>query len=152
MELELAGQRYRSSKLNAIEQFNVVRRIAPVLSGLGESFDIIPTPNGQDEANPQQTEANVWSALAPVADALSNMPDDHVSYVLKLCLGKCQRLDEHTQTWARITTPSGEIIYQDIDVSVMMQLVVSIIQENLGSFFSAPLPQTSGEGLGSRLN
>jgi len=152
MELELAGQKYRTGKLNAFEQFNVVRRIAPVLSGLGESFAKIPRTDGQEEEATQENEANVWSALGPVADALSSMPDDHVSYVLKLCLAKCQRLDEHTQTWARVTTQNGDLLYQDIDVSVMMQLVFNIIQENLGGFFNAPLPLNSGEGLGSLLN
>ena len=99
-----------------------------------------------------EVEAGVWSALGPVADALSKMPDEHVNYVLKMCLGKCHRLDEHSQTWARVTTPNGDLLYQDIDVSIMMQLVFSIIQENLESFFNAPLPLNSAEGMGSRLN
>ena len=152
MELELAGIKYRTGRMNAFEQFNVVRRIAPVLSGLGESFAKIPNRNGQAEDETPEVEAGVWSALGPVADALSKMPDEHVNYVLKLCLGKCHRLDEHSQTWARVTTPNGDLLYQDIDVSIMMQLVFSIIQENLESFFNAPLPLNSGEGMGSRLN
>lgn len=151
MELEVAGQQYRTGRLTAFEQFNVVRRIAPVLSGLGESVAKVPQQQNGEERS-AEVEANVWQALGPVADALSNMPDDHVNYVLKLCLSKCHRLDEHSNTWARITTPGGDLTYQDIDVSVMMQLVFSIIQENLQTFFNAPLPLNSGEGLGSRLN
>jgi len=162
MEIEVAGHKYRTGKLNAFEQFNVVRRIAPLLSGLGESFAKIPRPtvvipNGHDTGEPveaepptQDQEANVWSALGPVAEALSNMPDDHVNYVLKLCISKCHRFDENAHSWARIATSAGDLTYADIDASIMMQIVFNTIQENLESFFSAPLLQTSGEDLGSR--
>lgn len=132
MELEINNVKYRTGKLTAMEQFHVMRRLAPLLSGLGESLAKLPVPNGNDTA-PEDSE--LWTAIGPVADVLAKMSDNDTEYVLKHCLAKVTRFNG--QGWGQIMA-GGNIMFEDeIDLSAMMQLTISTIQENLASFFPA---------------
>jgi hypothetical protein len=139
-DVEISGINFRIGKLNAFQQFHIVRRIAPLLSGLGETFARAPAPPAAEgeEAPPEADESNpeLWSALGPVADALAKMTDADTEYVLKLCLGVCQR-QQDGGLWSRVVGPSGQTMFDDIDLGVMMQLVFAVVQENLSGFFSA---------------
>jgi hypothetical protein len=136
-DVEIAGINFRIGKLSAFQQFHIVRRIAPLLSGLGETFARAPAPAAEGEAVPaEESNPELWSALGPVADALAKMTDADTEYVLKLCLGVCQR-QQDGGLWSRVVGPSGQTMFDDIDLGVMMQLVFAVVQENLSGFFSA---------------
>jgi hypothetical protein len=70
-----------------------------------------------------------------MSEILAKMPDDDVEYVLNTCLSVVYR-DEGTG-FQRIQVQAGVMMFSDIDLSVMIKLVISVIKENLGNFFSA---------------
>src|SRR6266566_5255373 len=61
-EIEINGKNYRVGRLNAIDQWHVFRKLAPVLSGLGQTFSSLPS-----------------------------LSDDDTEYVLRKCLAACTR-------------------------------------------------------------
>lgn len=119
MEFEISGQQYRSGKLNARQQFHVARRLAPVLGGLVDA---------------SSAGAESFSKfLQPIADAISGMSDADCDYVLDTCLAVVQR--QQGTAWSPVMASSKAIMFDDIDVGVMLQMAAKVIQENLGSFF-----------------
>jgi hypothetical protein len=120
MEFEINGQTYRSSKLNARQQFHVSRRLAPVLGGLATASGSA----AEDFAH----------FLQPIADAVAKMSDDDCDYILDTCLAVVQR--QQGTAWAQIFVAKN-IMFEDIDMAAMLQIAAKVIQENLGSFFHA---------------
>jgi hypothetical protein len=143
-EIEIGGVQYRTGVLNVFDQLNVVRRIAPLLSGLGQSLAQAPNRgngNGEDEEKDEEekreVEANFWASLKPIALALKEMSDEDTTYIVRMCLSKCRRLD--SGAWAMILASSGRDFMFPIDLAVAMQLTYETLSENLESFFQNPL-------------
>jgi hypothetical protein len=143
-ELELGTSRYRTGRLDAFKQFHLFRKLMPVFSGMGETFSDIGPTDGTNVA----MDANFWSALGPVATAVAEMSQQDSEFILKTCLHVVSRWNG--QAWVRITMPSGELMFEDIDMMEMLQLTFAVLQDNLSGFFSAPLPNTS-EGAGDQV-
>jgi hypothetical protein len=127
MQTSINDKNYRFNKLTPMQQFHVMRRLSPLIFALGESASdtLLTTLVGSD----------LLLALEPMSEILAKMPDDDVEYVLNTCLSVVYR-DEGTG-FQRIQVQAGVMMFSDIDLSVMIKLVISVIKENLGNFFSA---------------
>ena len=124
MDFEIAGQQYRSGKMDAFRQFHVSRRIAPVLSGLAAGAA------GLSGAEPDQEFA---AFLQPLVTGIASMSDADCDYVLHACLGVVKR--QQGNAWAPIFIAQGNsLMFDDIDLSVMLQIASRVIQDNLGNF------------------
>jgi hypothetical protein len=120
MEFEIAGNTYRAGKLDAFKQFHVSRRLAPVLGGLA-----MVAGGEQDRLS---------ALLQPITEAVARMSDTDCDYILQTCLGVVQR--QQGSTWAPVFAAGrGALMFEDIDLSAMMQIAVKVIQDNLGGFF-----------------
>lgn len=132
-ELDIEGKKYRTGKLDAFKQFHLVRKLLPLFSGLGESFANMPAVTEGDA---------FWKSLGPIAQAVSEMSTEDSEWILKTCLGAVTMFNGHNYT--PITTAQGQLMFDDMEMNVMLQLAFAVIQDNLGSFF--PAPQTNGLG------
>jgi hypothetical protein len=130
-EVELNGVKYRSGKLDAFKQFHLVRKLMPLFSGLGETF------SGMGD---QVAQGEFWHSLGPIAQAVADMSTEDSEWCLKTCLGAVTMFNG--RTWVPITTPQGQLMFDDMDMSTMIQLAFTVIQDNLGNFF--PVPQPNG--------
>lgn len=128
MELMLGANEYSISKLNAIQQFHVARKIAPMLWAMGK----------EALSGFQDSEIDGIAALKASADVLSQMSDQDSEYILKTCLTACRR--RSGAGWAKVQADNGQMMFDDIDLPVILQLAFNVIRENLGNFLSA-LPQ-----------
>jgi hypothetical protein len=144
-ELEVDGIKYRTGgKLSAFEQFHVFRKLTPVISGLIESFSTHKTarekagPNGEAEA----IDKEFWSAVGPVAKAISEMSKEDSEYVLQTCLKAVQRFAP-PNSWVNLTTPQGHMMFEDVDLGSMLQLTYAVLEDNLGNFFRSGLANSS---------
>lgn len=129
-ELELAGTWYRTGKLDAFKQFHLFRKLMPLFSGMGETA----ATNLAVAANGGDTSASRWSALGPIANAVADMSQQDSEFIIKTCLAVCQRKNPVGQ-WVRVTTQQGDLMFDDIDLQVMLQLSFAVIQDNLATFF-----------------
>ena len=130
-DFEVGNHRYKSSRMNAMTQFHVARRLSPVFASLGEAY----------KKNPN----DFTSALPALMGVVSGMPDADVDYIFKSCLRLCQRFQGDALPWANVTTPSGDLMFQDLGMTEMLQITYNVIADNFASFFSA-LPATSTGG------
>jgi hypothetical protein len=115
MSFTVNGHEYTSGKLNAKQQFHIVRRLAPVLSGL------VGIKDAED-------------AIGSITNAISSLSDTDADFVLFGLLSCVERQDA-SGGWAKIT--AGELLmYQDIDLMAMMQIAVESFKVNFGNFFN----------------
>lgn len=122
-EFTISGNTYKAGKLDAFKQFHVARRIAPVLSGLGVFIEV--------------AKVDPLAAVGPVAEAIGKMTDADSEYVIYTCLGVVQRKQPGVNLgWGPVTS-SGGMMYDDIDMAVMLQLVWHVLQVNLAGFLNA---------------
>lgn len=137
MEFEINGQKFRSAKLNAIEQFHVFRKLAPVLGAAGAMIGALK-PGGLG--------ATSIDTLMPLVHAIAELPEADCDAVLSKCLSVVQRGVETSAgtAWANIwSVEAKRMMSDDInDAVTMIQIAVHVIQDNIGNFSNA-LPSGS---------
>ena len=138
IEVELGGQRYRTGRLDAFKQFHLFRKLMPILSGLGE------TSAQQELLTAEASEASFWGSLGPVATSIAEMSQQDSEFILKTCLNVVQVWNG--QTWVRVTSSTGDLMFEDIGMMEMLRLSFEVIKDNLSGFFSGPRPNGSAAG------
>lgn len=125
MEFEVKGNTYQVSQLDAITQFHVVRRLAPVLGKMTSLFE--GEKAGQSE--------NSLGALEPLSLAISEMSDEDANYCIFTLLKRVKRKQAQGLGWAPVSSSSRQLMFEDIDMSTMLQIVAKAIQFNFMDFF-----------------
>lgn len=141
-ELNLTSGEYLVGKFpNAIVELHVARKLSPAFVKMGSLAEAVERlfPAGLEGA-PVQGNVDLKSLLsdvAPFAEALAAMPDEHVEYVVRACLRATQF--KTGGRWAPVIG-AGDVQMQPIPFTDTMQIVFEAIRENLGNFTTA-LPQ-----------
>lgn len=140
-EIELSGTQYSISRLTAKQQFHVSRRIAPIIPPLIPVFVKLSKTQGGAAGAMGALTSNLegfGEVLQPFADALAAMNDADADYVIDNCLTAVQRRQD--SGWARVVSPEQKtLMFQDMDMAVILPLVVQVIVANLGPFIQGLL-------------
>lgn len=126
-EFEVSGQTYRAGVISARDQFRIVKRLVPAVLGLMSVADFAKSLGG---------DGGVLDKMQPFARILSDMPDPDAELILDTCLAVIERKVEGDRGWTKIGS-SGGLMYQDINLAVMMRLAYEAGRENLEGFFAA---------------
>jgi hypothetical protein len=136
-ELTINGLDYKFDKIPALAQFHIVRRLAPII---GELLGAIDPKKFKEGSGLDQSE--MVKALVPITTALAKLTDEDANYIL-FGLLKAVTRKQAGGGWAKVVT--GEVLmFDDIDMKVMIQLAVKVFMVNLGGFINA-LPSVSKE-------
>lgn len=122
--IELNGQKYEIGRMPPLTQFHLSRRLAPIIASMGISIHTLQTAAKADITD-------FVPVLGPVTDMLAKMPDDEANYIIFTCLGVVRR--QQGEKFAPITTGTN-MMFEDIDMVMMIRLVVEVVKGNLGSF------------------
>ena len=133
IEFTIGDHGYRAEKLDAFQQWDVARRLLPVVGGAADLLVRVLKNGGKIES---VLSIDVAEAIEPLAKALAAMPDADNRFVLDVCLSKVMR--GQSGSWAPVKAPGGGLMFNDIDMPVMLQLVWRVVEHNLLSFSSAP--------------
>lgn len=140
------GIEYQFAKINAVEQFHVVRRLAPIIGDLLAALTSkIPAGQSMQSLKDSFTEADGAELMVPVANAIAKLSDEDANYVLFKLLQSIQR-KQQGGGWAHIKVSGKDILmFDDIDMPTMLKLAGLSLMENLGGFIAA-LPTGLKEG------
>jgi hypothetical protein len=152
--IKLDGVDYTIGTIDTITQFQVARRLGPVLAIFGESVRdgisrarSLLKPNSGEKLDDQMLNIE----LSPLAKALADMKDQDANYILGACLNVCHRKVE-PQGWAPVIVEGSgtdgskpRLMFPDIQLNTLMGLVVHTLQENLMGFFTT-VPPSSPDG------
>jgi hypothetical protein len=159
---EVNGVKYASTKLNAFQQFHVLRKLGPVIAKLGPSFLMAaPQVVTHADGSTTTTPTNIFddmTKMAPALEALSEMSESDCDFVLHRCLAVTKRFQEPNH-WVNIWHDQVKRLqFEDIDLATMMQITIHVLGESLAGFspgvgtsFGAPLSAASGPSNSSPL-
>ncbi len=135
MECTIKGVNYRANKLGVFEQLKVSRKLLPILAGLMADFSTIktmlPTTTTLDSGNMDKLEPVFNTLLPRIADELSKLTEDDTNAIIHPCLAMVVR--ENGKQWTPVFR-SGELMFDDIDLFSMLQLVARVVADSLGNF------------------
>lgn len=134
-EVTVQGKQYRVGKLNAFKQLAVVKRVLPLLGGF-LTPDVVKAAAAR-EAAPQDTAIGgdvFMQLLGPITQAFASIPDEDCQYIIKTCLSVVE-VKEGT-VWARMTSSAGELMFADLELSLLLSLCWEVLRDNLTGFFS----------------
>ncbi|UTV56427.1 phage tail assembly chaperone [Burkholderia arboris] len=160
-EIELSGKRYQIGRLNAMQQFHVSRRIAPIIpsmipvlmkfyaevertrnaaanAALGALAAGEDAPSSAEQRDVLGLVDTIAPVLQPFADALAGLKDEDAEYVFGTCLSVVER--QHQNGWAKVWSAAHKTsMFDDMDIGSMLPLVVRVVVENLGPFINGLL-------------
>ncbi|KAA6001397.1 phage tail assembly chaperone [Pantoea sp. M_5] len=129
MEFEIKGINYRASKLSVFDQLKVSRKLLPVLAGmLGDFQSIKSATQGGDVYKALET------ALPKIADSLAEMSEEDTNAIIFPCLSVVAR--QNGKVWAPVMS-QNELMFDDIDLMSMLQIVGRVVGDSLGNFLPA---------------
>lgn len=141
MDFEVAGRSYRSSKMDAISQLHVMRKLAPLFTAVGSLAsltEIVQSVKGGDGA----AAISPMAAVDGIAKALSGMSDTDFDAVMSRCLSVVS-VQVGSAGYAPVWSADAKrLMFADIDWIAVIQIVANVIKDNLGNFSSA-LPSGS---------
>lgn len=139
MEFSLKGNNYRLAKLSVFDQLKVTRKLLPVLAGLMADFGslkaLLPA-DGKIDGKKMDDLAPFFETVLPrIADALSSLSEADTNAIIHPCLAVVSR--QHMKGWTPVFG-SGELMFDDIDLMTMLQLVARVVADSLGNFLPEP--------------
>lgn len=138
-EFTVNGQSYRTAKIDAMRQFHLSRKIAPIIPALIPVFTKLSESKKEEAAKPLSNDiAGMAHLFEPFAEAIAEMSDEVAEYVMGTCLSVVQR--QQGTTWAPIWNERQKVcMFDDIDAGVMVQLAAYVVRESLGPFLAGLL-------------
>lgn len=133
-QVKIGEHDYRIGRLNPRKQLHLVRRLAPVIGGL------VKEARGKSAADLAKAEEGeiLLMMFGPIADALSQMKEADVDYVIDLCLDVVSR--KEGEQWQPVVNPTTRgMQYADIDMPELVQLCGQVVAANLGNFLPGQL-------------
>lgn len=145
--MEINGIDYSIGRLNAVDQFHVSRKIAPIVPKLmpiitevakGDLTKVLESINQDEDGNLSDLGdlQPLADALSPLMDAIAQMPEDDVNYIIYKCLSVAKR-------GSAAVCRNNTIMFDDIDMTQVLPLVIATIRINLGNFIQGLLTKAS---------
>ena len=135
MECTINGVNYRANKLGVFDQLKVSRKLLPILAGLMSDFSsikaLLPASAQLDSGSLDKLEPVFNTLLPRIADEVSKLSEEDTNAIIHPCLAVVVR--ENGKTWAPVFR-SGELMFDDIDLFSMLQLVARVVADSLGNF------------------
>lgn len=151
MSNEVKGTEYSFGKIDALSQFHIVRRAAPVVGELLtvlSSSDLLKGKKADEMKFEDIDFESVAKNIGPVMTALAKLPDEDVNYILFSLLKGVQR-KQVGGGFAHVIAPGSKdvLMFEDIklDLGLMLTLAGKSAAANLSGFINA-LPSGLKEG------
>lgn len=139
MELTVGKRTYVTGRLDAFKQLHVSRKLAPLVMALqGSLGGLKPEDFEIAKENDDAAVALFANSANPMVEAFSKMPNEDVDYIVGACLDVCQARDPTAGALSPVRV-AGKMMFDDVDMAVVMRLTFAVVKENLGDFFLNPL-------------
>ena len=133
IEFESSERKFRAKRLPPKKAWHCMRRIMPLLEGIKEilpALKAIPATASKEERL-----VAVLGGIGPITRAIAAIPDADSDFVFDTCMAVTQMQQAGT-VWAPLTTPSGVVAFDNLELNDMLVIVSKVLQESLRRFFS----------------
>jgi hypothetical protein len=135
---------YVIGALNCFEQFSVARRLAPMMATVFNTFSDIQPKLAVATDDDSKFSLIAEVAAGPLAEALATMKEEDVQHILTMCLAAVSKREGTTEL-SVYDRGSKRLRYSTLQMPAMINLVVNVIMDNLGSFFPTGQPSSNPE-------
>jgi hypothetical protein len=143
-EFTIGSQKFKLNRINAMIQFHIVRRIGPLLADLMSTMAQISKKNV--DALSEDEKLQEFSLIAePVMRGLSRLSDQDSEYVLYRLLAAVEIHQPQFNVWSVVAKADTGILFQDLEMPVLLQLAGRSLMYNLKGFFSLLPHKGSGQ-------
>lgn len=142
-DFEAGGKKFKLNKINAFDQFHIVRRLAPVLGELLPVLGKIKGMSAEQLDDPKFLEEHLGD-FAPVLDGFAKLSDQDSNRVL---MGLCSAVEMHqpeSNSWAFVVRGQN-LMFQDLELPTLLQIAGRSFAYNMADFFRSA-PQVSHGG------
>lgn len=145
-EFVIGDVRYQLRKIDAFQQFHIVRRLGPILGDIIKVAQKIKAKGGKSKEK-DKTEEEKFQEIAqlvtPIMDGLSKLSDKNSNIVLMGLLSAAEIHQANTNNWARIVVGKSLMI-QTLTMPEMLQIAGRALFYNLADFFPSAHPISRG--------
>jgi hypothetical protein len=134
LEFKVGEHDYRATRMNAFDQFAVARPLRNVLASLAMIEEEVRKSKPKDPPTPH----TFVQLMCTMAGGLTKEESDSS---VSLCLSKVVR--KSGAGWAATATPDGVLMFDDIGMSEMLEIVWHVLKYNGLIDFFAVSPSTS---------
>lgn len=139
-EFEIGEMKFKLSKISALKQFHIVRRIAPILADLLPAMKSVKSVSETEELTENQKLDKFAEIAAPLMNGLSKLSDADADLVLYGLLNAVE-IQQPTKNWAFVA--NGQMLMiQSLELPILLQCAGRAFMYNLSGFF-AGLPHKS---------
>ena len=129
---KIGDRNFKVSKINAMKQYHIVRRIAPILSEMIPAMKQIAKQNTTGLSEDEKLEQAAQIAM-PIMNGISKLSDKDSEFVLYSLLATVE-MQQPEGNWARIV--NGEILmFDNLELPVLLQAAGRSFMYNMTGFF-----------------
>lgn len=139
-DFAIGERQFKLSKINAMLQFHIARRVGPILADLiplMKEIDRLEKAGklGKDLSVDEQFE-QIAAFVGPVMNGISKLPDAEAEKVLFGLLTAVEVHQPQFNSWAKVTDGT-RLMIQDLDLATLIHAAGRAFVFNLAGFFSA---------------
>lgn len=143
-DFQVNGISFKLNKIDAIKQFHIVRRIAPILADLLPAMGEVAKLNKPESVMSESEKFDQIAKMAtPIMSGLSKLSDQDSNKVLYGLLSSVE-MQQSSGGWAWVANDSA-IMFQDLELPTLFQLAGRAFVYNMAGFFKL-LPSASNGG------
>lgn len=134
-EFSIDARKFKLNKIDAMKQFHIVRRIAPLLR---EFLPVMGTiAKAKVDLMSDEQKLDEFAKIAnPLIEGLSKLSDADADFVLYRLLASVEVEQPEFRSWATIATEAG-VKVQDLELPILLQCAGRALMYNLSGFFSS---------------
>ncbi|CAB4149543.1 hypothetical protein UFOVP558_7 [uncultured Caudovirales phage] len=141
-DFQIGERHFKLSKINALKQYHIVRRIAPILGDILPSIkDVAGAMKDQAKLTEQEKFDQIAVMAGPLFSGMAKLSDKDSEIVLFGLLAAVEMKQPETNSWARLVV-NDQMMFQDLDLPTMLQAAGRAFMFNMAGFF-AVLPRAS---------
>lgn len=143
---EIDGAEFKVRKINAIKQFHIARRMAPMLAELTPAFKgIAKVETDAKKSGKELSEEDKFDRFAeilgPVLIGASKISEEDSE---KILLGLLEAVEiKHMGSFAQVVR-DNRLMIDTIELPTMLKCAAKAFMFNISGFFKGPLPKALG--------
>lgn len=134
-EFSIGGRNFKLRKINALKQFHIARRIAPILADVLPALGDIQRVAKLEGLSESERLDEFAKIAAPFMVGISKLSDVDADKVLYGLLSSVE-MQQAAGNWANVSTDTMLMI-QDLELPQLLQIAGRAFAYNLSGFFTA---------------
>lgn len=129
---QIGDRQFKVSKINAMRQYHIVRRIAPILGDMLPAMKEVSKKKSENLSEDQKLE-QAADIFAPIMHGISKLSDKDSEFVLYGLLAAVE-MKQSEGNWAKLSN-GDMLMFDNLELPVLLQAAGRSFMYNMTGFF-----------------